>query len=81
MANFEISNATTRASSRLLRIEQAAAILDRSPRTVRYHARKLCWRKFSGLVEEDDVNRLRIYLEDYYVTPYDASTRRRQGGR
>lgn len=49
---------------RLLRIEQAAVILNRSQRTVRYHARKRRWTRSRGLVREDDVIALKVYLED-----------------
>lgn len=71
MSNVEISQTATRASSRLLRIEQAASILDRSPRTVRYHAQKRSWRRVRGLVREDDVYRLKAYLDDYHIGQVD----------
>jgi hypothetical protein len=49
MPNVESYASAVEATSRLLRMEQAADILNRSLRTVRYHARKRSWRKSRGL--------------------------------
>jgi hypothetical protein len=71
------SLAELRGSSRLLRVAQAAEILQRSPRTLRYHAKQGTIRTFRGFVPEEDVYRLKEHLEHYYKKPFQPGSRGR----
>ena len=77
MPPINISAKPIRVTTRLLRLDQAAAIVGRSCSTIRYHARKRSWQKSRGLVREDDVMALKAYLDGYYINPFDPSCRRR----
>ena len=60
-------------SPSFLRVDQAAEILERAPRTVRYHLRSR-----RGFVSADDVYELKTRLELYYKKPFDPGSRRRK---
>jgi len=63
------------APPRLLRIDQAAKILERAPRTVRYHLRSR-----RGFVFAEDVYNLKTRLELYYKKPFRPGSRGRKPG-
>ncbi len=72
------SLAELRGSSRLLRVDQAAQIIQRSPRTLRYHAQQGAIRMLMGRVPEEDVYKLKERLENYYQKPFVPGSRGRR---
>ncbi len=67
-------------SPRLLRVDQAAKILERSPRTVRYHAQRgslKAVRKGRKILYfyDADVYEFKVRLELYYVNPFKPGSR------
>ena len=65
-----------------LRIDQAAAILERAPRTIRYHILTGSLHLTGGFIAADEVYALRDYLARYYRKPFQPGSRsgRRKGG-
>ena len=63
------------APPRLLRVDQAAKILERAPRAVRYHLRSR-----RGFVFAEEVYNLKARLELYYKKPFQPGSRGRKAG-
>jgi hypothetical protein len=76
-----LSNSFQEQSSapRLLRVDQAARILERAARTVRYHTQQGSLRACRGFVYAEDVYKLKERLELYYTKPFIPGSRCRKG--
>ena len=61
-----------------LRIEQAANILGRAARTVRYHIQTGRLRRCDGFVYAEEVYALKQRLEEYYREPFQPGSRSRR---
>jgi hypothetical protein len=60
-----------------LRIDQAANILGRAPRTVRYYIQTGSLQRCNGFVNAEEVYALKRRLEEYYTKPFQPGSRSR----